>query len=197
MLTRGGAASQHDARRRLYVGDRQPPVFDPVTHTVTMPEQFRAAFDAYLGGGWADLDLPPEMGGVRTSSDAALGDREMVLGCKPRRPLLLARSSVRICALRRWEPKSRRSGRKIWAERRWGATMVLTEPDAGSDVGAGRTKAVQQPDGSWHITGVKRFITSAEHDMTDNIIHLVLARPEGACPGTKGLVAVLRAEVSR
>ena len=65
--------------------------------------------------------------------------------------------------------------------------MVLTEPDAGSDVGAGRTKAIQQDDGSWHIEGVKRFITSAEHDMTDNIIHYVLARPEGAGPGTKGL----------
>jgi alkylation response protein AidB-like acyl-CoA dehydrogenase len=65
--------------------------------------------------------------------------------------------------------------------------MVLTEPDAGSDVGAGRTKAVQQPDGSWHITGVKRFITSGEHDLTENIFHLVLARPEGAGPGTKGL----------
>jgi alkylation response protein AidB-like acyl-CoA dehydrogenase len=65
--------------------------------------------------------------------------------------------------------------------------MVLTEPDAGSDVGAGRTKAVQQADGSWHITGVKRFITSAEHDMSENIIHLVLARPEGARGGTKGL----------
>jgi alkylation response protein AidB-like acyl-CoA dehydrogenase len=65
--------------------------------------------------------------------------------------------------------------------------MVLTEPDAGSDVGAGTTKAVQQADGSWHITGVKRFITSAEHDLSDNIIHLVLARPEGAKAGTKGL----------
>jgi hypothetical protein len=65
--------------------------------------------------------------------------------------------------------------------------MVLTEPDAGSDVGAGRTKAIQQPDGTWHIEGVKRFITSAEHDMAENIFHLVLARPEGHGPGTKGL----------
>ncbi len=73
------------------------------------------------------------------------------------------------------------------AERHWGYTMVLTEPDAGSDVGAGRTKAVQQPDGTWHIEGVKRFITSAEHDMAENIVHVVLARPEGAGPGTKGL----------
>ena len=76
---------------------------------------------------------------------------------------------------------------QLMVDRGWGATMVLTEPDAGSDVGAGRTKAIEQPDGSWHIEGVKRFITSAEHDMADNIIHLVLARPEGAGPGTKGL----------
>ena len=76
-------------------------------------------------------------------------------------------------------------------DRRWGATMVLTEPDAGSDVGAGRTRATLQDDGSWHIEGVKRFITSAEHDMTENIVHLVLARPVGVegvgGPGTKGL----------
>ena len=69
--------------------------------------------------------------------------------------------------------------------------MVLTEPDAGSDVGAGRTRAIPQPDGTWHIEGVKRFITSAEHDLTENIIHLVLARPQGVegvgGPGTKGL----------
>jgi alkylation response protein AidB-like acyl-CoA dehydrogenase len=72
--------------------------------------------------------------------------------------------------------------------------MMLTEPDAGSDVGAGRTKAVRQPDGTWHLHGVKRFITSAEHDMAENIVHLVLARPQGpglpdgaGGPGTKGL----------
>jgi alkylation response protein AidB-like acyl-CoA dehydrogenase len=76
---------------------------------------------------------------------------------------------------------------QLMIDKRWGATMVLTEPDAGSDVGVGRTKAVEQADGTWHIEGVKCFITSGEHDMTDNIVHLVLARPEGAGPGTKGL----------
>jgi alkylation response protein AidB-like acyl-CoA dehydrogenase len=73
-------------------------------------------------------------------------------------------------------------------ERGWQATMVLTEPDAGSDVGAGRTKAFEQPDGTWHIDGVKRFITGGDvGDTAENIFHLVLARPEGAGPGTKGL----------
>src|SRR5258707_12294549 len=80
---------------------------------------------------------------------------------------------------------------KLFVDKQWGSTMVLTEPDAGSDVGAGRTRAVPQADGSWHIEGVKRFITSGEHDLTDNIIHYVLARPvdtPGAGgPGTKGL----------
>jgi alkylation response protein AidB-like acyl-CoA dehydrogenase len=66
--------------------------------------------------------------------------------------------------------------------------MVLTEPDAGSDVGAGRTKAVEQPDGTWHLHGVKRFITNGDSDdLFENILHMVLARPDGAGPGTKGL----------
>jgi len=91
--------------------------------------------------------------------------------------------------------RKRTDEQKRWArlmiERGWGATMVLTEPDAGSDVGAGRTRAVQQADGSWHLDGVKRFITSGDQDITENIMHLVLARPEGpgieSRPGTKGL----------
>src|SRR5262249_28357344 len=76
---------------------------------------------------------------------------------------------------------------ELMIERRWAASMVLTEPDAGSDVGSGRTIASLQPDGTWHIQGVKRFITSGEHDLEENIVHFVLARPEGAGPGTKGL----------
>ena len=76
--------------------------------------------------------------------------------------------------------------RAMAIERQWGATMVLTEPDAGSDVGAGRTRAIEQPDGTWHIEGVKRFITSGEHDLADNIFHLVLARPEGPARAPRG-----------
>ena len=72
-------------------------------------------------------------------------------------------------------------------ENGWSGTMVLTEPDAGSDVGAGITKAIDAGDGSWHIEGVKRFITGGDHDGAENIIHLVLARPVGAGPGSKGL----------
>ena len=76
---------------------------------------------------------------------------------------------------------------KHMVDRHWGATMQLTEPDAGSDVGAGRTKAVEQPDGTWHITGTKRYITSGDADIYENIMHFTLARREGGGPGTKGL----------
>src|SRR6201990_1152699 len=80
---------------------------------------------------------------------------------------------------------------QLIVDRGWNTTMVLTEPDAGSDVGAGRTKATANEDGTWNIEGVKRFITSAESDLSDNTVHMVLARPVGVegvgGPGTKGL----------
>ena len=75
----------------------------------------------------------------------------------------------------------------LMIERGWAGSMVLTEPDAGSDVGAGTTRAVHVEGDMWHLEGVKRFITGGEHDGAENIIHLVLARPVGAGPGTKGL----------
>ena len=115
----------------------------------------------------------------------------MVLGANPAVHMYFVGSGVRARAL---GPRTdeQKSWAKTWADRALGrSTMVLTEPDAGSDVGAGRTRALPQADGSWHIEGVKRFITSGEHDLEENIVHLVLARPEGVegvgGPGTKGL----------
>ena len=111
---------------------------------------------------------------------------ELILGANP---AIWMYSSGHTMARALWElgtPEQKRFA-ELAIEREWGATMVLTEPDAGSDVGAGRTKAIEQPDGTWHIEGVKRFITSAEHDLAENIFHLVLARPRGRGPGTKGL----------
>ncbi|MFZ0324489.1 MAG: acyl-CoA dehydrogenase [Actinomycetes bacterium] len=168
------------------VGDRTPPVFDPATHSVTMPAQFAAAFKTYMDGGWAELDLPSELGGSPMPPSIRWAIAEMVLGSNP--GVHLYSSGPAFCHVF-WTlaTDEQKKWAQVWAEHKWGATMVLTEPDAGSDVGAGRAKAVKQDDGSWHITGVKRFITSAEHDMSDNIVHLVLARPEGHGPGTKGL----------
>ncbi|GGK81161.1 putative acyl-CoA dehydrogenase FadE [Sphaerisporangium melleum] len=167
-------------------GDRTPPVFDPATHTVTMPPRFKKAFETFRDAGWTTIDLPEELGGPGLPRSVAWAVAEMILGANP--GIWLYSSGPAFAhVLNTIGTEDQKKFAEHAIERHWGATMVLTEPDAGSDVGAGRTKAVQQPDGTWHIEGVKRFITSAEHDMADNIFHLVLARPEGAGPGTKGL----------
>jgi alkylation response protein AidB-like acyl-CoA dehydrogenase len=170
----------------LLDSDRNPPVFDPATHSVTMPESFKKSFKAYMDAEWWRLDLPEALGGTVCPSSLRWAVAELVLGSNPAVHMYSSGMSFAHVVYRLGTAEQRKIARCM-VDGQWGASMVLTEPDAGSDVGAGRTKAVQQGDGSWHIEGVKRFITSAEHDMTGNIIHLVLARPEGAGPGTKGL----------
>jgi alkylation response protein AidB-like acyl-CoA dehydrogenase len=166
--------------------DRNPPVYDPATCTVTMPEAFKASYRALMESGFWNLDLPRHLGGTHAPPSLRWAASELMLGANP--PAFMYMSGPGFAAiLDHLGNDEQKRIAQIMIDRQWGATMVLTEPDAGSDVGAGRAKAVQQQDGTWHITGVKRFITSAEHDMTENIIHLVLARPEGARGGTKGL----------
>jgi alkylation response protein AidB-like acyl-CoA dehydrogenase len=167
-------------------GDRNPPVFDAATSTVKVPEGFKKSYKALVDGGWAHLDLPADLGGPGIPRTLAWATAEMVLGANPALYMYAAGPNFAYTLWKLGTPEQKRFA-ELAIEHSWGATMVLTEPDAGSDVGAGRTKAVRQPDGTWHIEGVKRFITSAEHDMSDNIFHLVLARPEGHGPGTKGL----------
>jgi alkylation response protein AidB-like acyl-CoA dehydrogenase len=166
--------------------DRNPPVFDPATHEVTVPESLRASYRAFMDAEWYRLSLPAELGGTPAPRSLNWAMAELILGSNP---AIWMYSSGHTMGRVLWElgtPEQKRFA-ELAIEREWGATMVLTEPDAGSDVGAGRTRAVEQPDGTWHIEGVKRFITSAEHDLAENIFHLVLARPAGAGPGTKGL----------
>jgi alkylation response protein AidB-like acyl-CoA dehydrogenase len=166
--------------------DRNPPVFDPATHSVTLPDSFKKSVKAIEDGEWYRLDLPEHLGGFGAPHALTWGAFEMILGANPAAFMYGSGAAFAAILDDLGTPDQKRLA-ELMLEHRWGATMVLTEPDAGSDVGAGTTKAVQQPDGTWHIHGVKRFITSAEHDLSDNIIHLVLARPEGARAGTKGL----------
>ena len=166
--------------------DRNPPVFDPATHSVRIPESLRKSYRAFMDAEWYRLSLPVELGGTGAPRSLNWAMAELILGSNP---AIWMYASGHTMARVLWElgtPEQKRFAEQA-IEREWGATMVLTEPDAGSDVGAGRTRAIEQQDGTWHIEGVKRFITSAEHDLADNIFHLVLARPEGAGPGTKGL----------
>ena len=168
-------------------GDRNPPVFDPNTHTVTLPEPFKASVRAYIEAGWDKVGLIEELGGVPTPKALLWALQEHVLGANPA-VWMYSGGAGFAQIVHHLGTEQQKKWAVLAAERGWGSTMVLTEPDAGSDVGAGRTKAVKQEDGSWHIDGVKRFITSADSDdLFENILHLVLARPEGAGPGTKGL----------
>ncbi len=166
--------------------DRNPPVFDRATSSVTLPESFKRSVRALEDGEWYRLDLPEELGGSGAPHALTWAASEMVLGANPA-VFVYGAWAAFAAVLHELGTADQKRLAELIVEHRWGTTMVLTEPDAGSDVGAGRTKAVRQDDGSWHLTGVKRFITSAEHDLSDNIVHLVLARPEGAGPGTKGL----------
>jgi alkylation response protein AidB-like acyl-CoA dehydrogenase len=167
--------------------DRHPPEFDPATGSVTVPEGFKRSFRAYFNEAeWWRLELPTELGGMHAPRSLHWSAAELILGANPAIWMYASGPSFAVLLWRIGTPEQKKLAR-LAIDGHWGSTMVLTEPDAGSDVGAGRTKAVEQPDGTWHIEGVKRFITSAEHDMADNILHYVLARPEGAGPGTKGL----------
>ncbi len=168
-------------------GDRNPPVFDPKTHSVKLPESFKKSMRALLDGGWDKVGLSEELGGMPVPRALQWAVIEHVLGANP--AAYMYAMGAGMCEIfYNNATEEQKKWAVLGAERGWGATMVLTEPDAGSDVGAGRTKAVKQDDGSWHIDGVKRFITSADSDdLFENIMHLVLARPEGAGPGTKGL----------
>jgi alkylation response protein AidB-like acyl-CoA dehydrogenase len=170
--------------------DRNPPVYDPAGRTVATPEALKKSFRAFMDSEWWRLGLPVELGGQPAPPSLLWAFGELILGANP--GVWLYSGGPAFCSVmwRNGTPEQKRLA-EIAVERRWGATMVLTEPDAGSDVGAGRTRALPQPDGTWHLEGVKRFITSGEHDLTENIVHLVLARPVGVegvgGPGTKGL----------
>jgi alkylation response protein AidB-like acyl-CoA dehydrogenase len=182
--------AREDLAASYVESDRTPPVFDPETHTAPVPEAFKKSYRAWMDAEYWRLTLPAELGGQPAPSSLNWAIAEMVLGSNAPVWMYACGPSFAAVVNRNGNERDKLIARHI-VDEGWGATMVLTEPDAGSDVGAGRTKATLQADGSWHIEGVKRFITSGEHDMADNIVHLVLARPVGVegvgGPGTKGL----------
>ncbi|MCW2842529.1 MAG: acyl-CoA dehydrogenase, partial [Nocardioides sp.] len=170
--------------------DRNPPVFDPQTHTAPVPESFRNSYRAWMDAEYWRLQIPEQLGGTPAPSSLNWAIAEMVLGANA--PIWMYGCGPAFAGVveRNGNERDQKIAQYI-IDREWGTTMVLTEPDAGSDVGAGRTRATPNADGTWNIEGVKRFITSAESDLQDNVIHLVLARPVGTegvgGPGTKGL----------
>ena len=184
--------SREDLAASYVDSDRVPPVFDPKTHSAPLPESFKKSYRAWMDAEFWRLQIREELGGTPAPPSLIWGLSERVLGANA--PIHMYAAGAPFAGVL-WNNSNgvERDQRvaQIMVDRQWGCTMVLTEPDAGSDVGAGRAKAVPNADGSWNITGVKRFITSATNDMTENVMHLVLARPEGVegagGPGTKGL----------
>ena len=177
LATNEWSASFVDADRTLLE------LVDGVIH---LPHSLKASLQALRDGGWAGLGVSDLTGGIALPPTAVWACQELLAGANPT-ALLYAGGPMfaRVIYEEGTEAQQRLALQMI--DKGWSGTMMLTESDAGSDVGAGTTTAVDAGDGTWHIEGTKRFITGGEHDASENIIHLVLARPEGAGRGTKGL----------
>ena len=186
MLEEVKRMAENDLAASFIEGDRVGTVFNKETGDVKLPASFIKSYRTYMDNEWWRIDAPVELGGTAIPASLRWAIAEMILGSNPSIHIYASGTAFAHVAHMYGTPEQLKIA-KLMVDRDWGATMQLTEPDAGSDVGAGRSKAVQQPDGTWHITGTKRFITSGDSDLNENIIHFVLARPEGAGPGTKGL----------
>lgn len=168
-------------------GDRQPLIFDKAAHSVTLTPLMKKSIETYYEGGFNLVDLPAHLGGLGAPPSVQWAAFEFIAGANPAAAFyFLGNTLVRILDVLATDAQKKRFVAPMQAGH-WGGTMVLTEPDAGSDVGAGRAKAKHIKDDLYHLEGVKRFITNGDFDAAPNIVHLVLARPEGKGPGTKGL----------
>jgi alkylation response protein AidB-like acyl-CoA dehydrogenase len=166
-------------------GDRNPPKL--VDGEIELSAEVKASLDAVYEGGWHLLGIPKDLGGYGAPDAVRWAASEMMVGANPAVFLYTSGGLMARVIAAEGTPEQVERYSHNMVEQNWGGTMVLTEPDAGSDVGAGTTKATHIEGDTWHVEGVKRFITSGENDYYDNIIHLVLARREGGEPGTKGL----------
>ena len=174
------------------IGDREGARLDVATGTVTVPDALGEAFRHYIDGGWQSIAAATSEGGggfpgvVGTAVHEMFGSANMALSLNP----MLTQSAVEL--LERWGDDAQRAMvLPHLIDGSWSGTMNLTEPDAGSDLGAVRTMAKPLGDGLWAITGTKIYITWGEHDLAENIIHLVLARTPDAPPGTRGISVFL------
>ena len=168
------------------VGDEHGCIWSP--EGVTAPPGFRAAYKAMVEAGWPALGNDPEYGGQGLPNVVNLAFNEMV--CSTNMAFGMYPGLTHGCYSAIHEggsPEQKRMFLPKLSSGEWGGTMNLTEPHCGTDLGLLRTKAVPQADGSYKITGQKIWISGGDHDLADNIIHLVLARIEGAPQGVKGI----------
>jgi alkylation response protein AidB-like acyl-CoA dehydrogenase len=154
---------------------------------VTLPPALKQTLDPYFEGGWDRIAMPDDLGGFGAPPSLRWAVQELFSGANAAAFLYVGAPLMAFVIAKVGTPEQKDTWARWCMDRRWGATMVLTEADAGSDVGAGTTKAIPVEGDVYHIEGVKRFITSGDGDYFENVLHLTLARPMGAGPGTKGL----------
>jgi alkylation response protein AidB-like acyl-CoA dehydrogenase len=156
--------------------------------SVTTPEGFKEAYKAFVESGWGTLSAPAEFGGQAMPHVVSTAFQEYMISANMAFAMYPGLTHGAIAALLvkgSDEQKAKYVPKMVSGE--WGGTMNLTEPHCGTDLGLIRTRAEPNADGSWAITGTKIFISSGEHDLTDNIIHLVLAKTPGAPESSKGI----------
>src|SRR5438445_850700 len=169
-------------------GDEQGCTLDKATATVTTPKGFKEAYAQYIEGGWSSLNAPEQYGGQYLPDSLGAPLKEMLDSANlswGNFPLLSHGASESL--KHHGEEWQRQVFLKPIVEGRWTGTMCLTEPHCGSDLGLLRTRAEPNPDGTYRVSGTKIFITAGEHDLTENIVHLVLARLPDAPAGVKGI----------
>jgi alkylation response protein AidB-like acyl-CoA dehydrogenase len=168
------------------IGDQQGARWSP--EGVTLPDGFKAAYRAYVEGGWGSLAGPTEFGGQGLPLSLATVVMEDLGSANMGFSLVMMLTPAAVEALKHHgTPEQQATWLPKLISGEWSGTMNLTEPQAGSDVGALKTRAEPAGDGSWRIRGQKIFITFGEHDLAENIVHLVLARTPDSPPGTKGI----------
>ncbi|MBI5107727.1 MAG: acyl-CoA dehydrogenase C-terminal domain-containing protein [Rhodocyclales bacterium] len=188
ILEEGGKFTSEVLFPLNHVGDREGCRLDPATHEVTTPTGFKEAYRQFVDGGWPSLTCDPEYGGqglpivVYNSLSEMLNSANQAWYMYPG----LSHGAYE-CLHEHGTPELKALYLPKLVSGQWTGTMCLTEPHCGTDLGLLRSKAVPQVDGSYKITGGKIFISAGEHDMAENIVHLVLARLPDAPAGTKGI----------
>ena len=170
------------------VGDQHGCTLDKATGEVTTAPGFKEAYAQFIEGGWTGLTAAPEFGGQGMPSTLGMALSEMLSSANLAWSLFPMLSHGAVEALKHYgEDWQKEAFLKPLVEGHWTGTMCLTEPHAGTDLGLIKTRAEPNDDGSYSITGTKIFITAGEHDLSENIVHLVLAKLPDAPPGPKGI----------
>jgi alkylation response protein AidB-like acyl-CoA dehydrogenase len=188
VLEEGGKFAAAEIAPLNRIGDEQGCRLDKATHEVAAPEGFKAAYQAYVEGGWPALSCDVDYGGQGLPVTINQCIYEMLNSANQAWTMYpgLTHGAYE-CLHAHGTPQQKARYLPKLTSGHWTGTMCLTEPHCGTDLGLLRTKAEPLPDGSWRITGQKIFISAGEHDLVENIVHLVLARLPGAPAGSKGI----------